>query len=60
MNAHEKCFEWTLNHYQNELRKREKDFYWYRPSDMRRFDRSKKPCDFWFFDESLCGFRDEI
>ena len=56
MNQHEKIFNTTLQYYQNELRKKDYDFYYFRPADTseaRRYSTSKKPCDFWFFDESF-------
>ena len=56
MNQHEKIFNTTLQHYQNELRKKGYDFYFFRPSDTseaRRYSTTKKPCDFWFFDEAF-------
>ena len=31
MNVHEKCFESSLDHYQNRIRKKGGDFYWHRP-----------------------------
>ena len=56
MNQHEKIFNKTLQHYQNELRKRGYDFYFFRPADTseaRRYSTTKKPCDFWFYDEAF-------
>ena len=56
MNQHEKIFNTTLQFYQNELRKNGFDFYFFRPQDMsevRRYSTTKKPCDFWFFDETF-------
>ena len=56
MNQHEKIFNTTLQYYQNELRKQGYDFYYFRPSDTseaRRYSTTKKPCDFWFFDEAF-------
>ena len=32
MNSHEKCFESTLIHYQQRIRKSGRDFYWFRPN----------------------------
>ena len=51
MNQHEKIFNSTLQYYQNELRKKGYDFYFFRPADTseaRRYSVTKKPCDFWF------------
>ena len=56
MNQHEKIFNKTLQHYQNELRKKGYDFYFFRPADTseaRRYSTTKKPCDFWFYDEAF-------
>ena len=56
MNQHEKIFNSTLQYYQNELRKKGYDFYFFRPADTseaRRYSVTKKPCDFWFFDEAF-------
>ena len=52
MNSHEKCFESTLIHYQNKIREKGKDFYWFRPSKPK-YAKGDLPCDFWFFDESF-------
>ncbi len=34
MNQHEKIFNKTLQYYQNTLRKRGSDFYFFRPADV--------------------------
>ena len=52
MNSHEKCFEATLLHYQNRIRKKGGDFYWFRPNKPK-YAKGDLPCDFWFFDESF-------
>ena len=52
MNSHEKCFESTLIHYQNRIRKKGGDFYWFRPNKPK-YAKGDLPCDFWFFDESF-------
>ena len=56
MNQHEKIFNKTLQFYQNKIRKLGDDFYFFRPADIaegRRYSTTKKPCDFWFFDEAF-------
>ena len=52
MNSHEKCFESSLEHYQNKIRSNGKDFYWHRPHKPK-WAKGELPCDFWFFDESF-------
>ena len=52
MNVHEKCFESSLDHYQNRIRKKGRDFYWHRPHKPK-WAKGELPCDFWFFDESF-------
>ena len=52
MNVHEKCFESSLDHYQNRIRKKGGDFYWHRPHKPK-WAKGELPCDFWFFDESF-------